>query len=218
MSISFKKGQHNIQLLIDGDKNNTVAKTILSQFITMFDRHYLNYIAYRKQRDLMMVNCFYKMILHDVKINKKHIEKYQFSALVDVKDGIDFGSVVSISQKETIIALEREIAYLKAFYLFYTDLKKIFTNVDDIYYIETKIKKVNIDFILADILESFLCAVYYEFGINKVHEIVENLFKKYISSMHVIDPKMALQEITQKKYKKPPEYTLISKEGRRNRQ
>ena len=142
MSISFKKGQHNIQLLIDGDKNNTVAKTILSQFITMFDGHYLNYIAYRKQRDLMMVNCFYKMILHDVKINKKHIEKYQFSALVDVKDGIDFGSVVSISQKETIIALEREIAYLKAFYLFYTDLKKIFTNVDDIYYIETKIKKV----------------------------------------------------------------------------
>ena len=142
MSISFKKGQHNIQLLIDGDKNNTVAKTILSQFITMFDRHYLNYIAYRKQRDLMMVNCFYKMILHDVKINKKHIEKYQFSSLVDVKDGIDFGSVVKIKKKETIIALEREIAYLKAFYLFYTDLKKIFTNVDDIYYIETKIKKV----------------------------------------------------------------------------
>ena len=80
----------------------------------------------------------------------------------------------------------------------------------------SKRQKVNIDFILADILESFLCAVYYEFGINKVHEIVENLFKKYISSMHVIDPKMALQEITQKKYKKPPEYTLISKEGTDN--
>ena len=142
MSISFANGHRNIQLLVDGDKNNTVAKTILSQFITMFDGHYLNYIAYRKQRDLMMVNCFYKMILHDVKINKKHIEKYQFSSLVDVKDGIDFGRVVSISQKETIIALEREIAVLKAFYLFYTDLKKIFKNMEDIYCIETKIKKV----------------------------------------------------------------------------
>lgn len=142
MSISFKKGQHNIQLLIDGDKNNTVAKTVLGQFVTMFDRHYLNYIAYRKQRDLMMVNCFYKMILKDVKIDKKNLEKYQFGSSVDVKDGIDFGSVVLIPQKETIVALEREIAYLKAFYLFYTDLKKIFKNMEDIYYIETKIKKV----------------------------------------------------------------------------
>lgn len=142
MSISLKKGQHNIQLLIEGNKNNTVTKTILGQFVAMFDRHYLNYIAYRKQRDLMMVNCFYKMILKDVKIDKKNLEKYQFGSLVDVKDGIDFGSVVLIPQKETIIALEREIAYLKAFYLFYTDLKKIFKNVEDIGCIEAKIKKV----------------------------------------------------------------------------
>ena len=77
----------------------------------------------------------------------------------------------------------------------------------------SKRQQMDIDFILADILESFLCAVYYEFGIEKVHEIVENLFKKYINSNQVLDPKMALQEITQKKYKKLPEYTLISKEG-----
>ena len=142
MSISFANGHRNIQLLVDGDKNNTVAKTVLGQFVTMFDGHYLNYIAYRKQRDLMMVNCFYKMILHDVKINKKHIEKYQFSSLVDVKDGIDFGRVISISQKETIIALEREIAVLKTFYLFYSDLRECSPNFADIGCIEAKIKKV----------------------------------------------------------------------------
>ena len=142
MSISFANGHHNIQLLIDSDKNNTVAKTVFNQLITMFDGHYLNYIAYRKQRDLMIVNCFYKMIIRDVKINKKHIEKYQFSSLVDVKNGFDFERVVPISQKETIIALEREISVLKAFYLFHADLKKCFSNFTDIGCIEAKIKKV----------------------------------------------------------------------------
>lgn len=178
MSISFQKGQRNIQLLIDGDKNNTVARTVLGQFISMFDGHYINYISYRKQRDLMIVNCFYKMILQDVKIDKKNLEKYQFSSLVKTGYGVDLNYVLPINSREAVIVLEREIAVLKAFYLFYADLKKIFSNAKDICCIETKIKKVqqlNDDTTMARITtnETIKKNIFNELGVMKEFEKIQ---------------------------------------------
>ena len=82
--------------------------------------------------------------------------------------------------------------------------------------IVAKNSNVKIDLISADVLESFLASVYYEYGIDKVYQIITYLFYNYLNSNDVIDPKMSLQEITQKKYKVLPEYTLLSKEGSDN--
>lgn len=81
----------------------------------------------------------------------------------------------------------------------------------------SKKQKINIDFILADVVESLLCLIFYEFGIEKVYEIVVSLFSIYMNSDQSIDPKMCLQEITQKRYKQLPVYCLISKEGLEHR-
>ena len=74
-------------------------------------------------------------------------------------------------------------------------------------------QKIDVKYILADVLESFLCAIYYEFDIDKVYQLVETLFTKHMTSADAIDPKMQLQEMTQKKYKTLPTYSLVTKEG-----
>lgn len=76
-----------------------------------------------------------------------------------------------------------------------------------------KSKNVNIETIIADIVESLLCLIYYNFGIDKTYEIVKSLFSKYLNSPKILDQKTRLQEITQKQFKQLPVYSLISKEG-----
>jgi len=79
----------------------------------------------------------------------------------------------------------------------------------------SKHSNVMIDTIAGNVFESFLCCIYYEYGIEKVHQIVEELFEEYIN-IDILNPKMYLQEYMQKKYKTLPEYTVISKEGAEN--
>ena len=76
-----------------------------------------------------------------------------------------------------------------------------------------KSKNVNIETIIADIVESLLCLIYYNFGIDKTYEIVKSLFSEYLNSPKILDQKTRLQEITQKQFKQLPVYSLISKEG-----
>ena len=117
-------------------------KLAVNNFIKIFDSHYLQYISYQKQRDLMIINNFYKLILKDVKIDKKLMRKYEFSDLVECNGVVNFDNVTQMNSKETIVFLEYEISILKAFYKFYKhlyeDLKKIFSNAC----IELKMQKV----------------------------------------------------------------------------
>ena len=122
------------------------------------------------------------------------ISRMLFEKFPDAKEGI-------LSKKKSFLC-SREICRIVA--------KEIGLNCEVII---SKRQKIDYDVVLADVLESFLCLVYYEYGINKVHEIVEGLFYKFINSKQIIDPKMYLQELTQKKYKQLPKYSLISKEG-----
>ncbi len=79
-----------------------------------------------------------------------------------------------------------------------------------------KSKNVNIDYIIADVLESLLCSIYYEFNFEKVFEIVKVIFEKYSNYSQELDPKTKLQEIAQKNYKKLPTYSLISQTGEKH--
>lgn len=70
---------------------------------------------------------------------------------------------------------------------------------------------------LADIMESFICVIYLEFGIDKAYEVISFLFEPYLASARQYkDAKMELQEYTQKKYGCLPKYTLIDKTGSEN--
>ena len=70
---------------------------------------------------------------------------------------------------------------------------------------------------LADIMESFICVIYLEFGIDKTYEVISCLFELYLTSARQYkDAKMELQEYTQKKYGCLPKYTLINKTGTEN--
>ena len=122
------------------------------------------------------------------------IARMLFEALSDKKEGI--------LSKEKSFLCSRKICRLVAKEI------KLDTQI-----LTSKRQKFNTDFIIADIVESMLCCIYYEYGIEKVHQIVEKLFYKYINSNNVTDPKMMLQELTQKRYKKLPEYSTLSKQG-----
>ena len=70
---------------------------------------------------------------------------------------------------------------------------------------------------LADIMESFICVVYLEFGVEKAYDVISYLFEPYLTTTRQYkDAKMELQEYTQKKYGCLPVYTLINKTGAEN--
>ena len=61
-------------------------------------------------------------------------------------------------------------------------------------------------------VESIICAVYFEFGIEKTYNIITTLFAPY-DIEDVVDPKMVLQEYAQKKYQTLPQYSILKQEG-----
>ena len=111
---------------------------------------------------------------------------------------------------------EGEMSKKKSFLISRKVAKNIVKNI----HIDTKVKfakNVNFDkdFVIADVLESFLCVVYYEYGLEKVHNIVEELFEDYLYEYNNIptDPKTKLQEYSQKVFKALPVYKIMSKTG-----
>ena len=75
---------------------------------------------------------------------------------------------------------------------------------------------INIDDILADTLESLICVIYQTYNIEKVYDIIHTLFFQYINNEEIENPKMKLQEYTQKHFNCLPEYQVVKKEGTEN--
>lgn len=66
--------------------------------------------------------------------------------------------------------------------------------------------------IIADVVESLICVIYMNFGMDKVYEIITTLFEPY-DNANIKDYKMELQEYTQKHYRCLPLYSIINKTG-----
>ena len=86
------------------------------------------------------------------------------------------------------------------------------------YLIFSKQKKMNSRFdksIFADSLESLIGAIYVDGGYNKSFIFIKRMWFPHLNKQisDDLDPKTKLQELTQKKYKKLPEYRLFKKEG-----
>jgi len=83
-----------------------------------------------------------------------------------------------------------------------------------------KNKKITIeDKVLADCCEALIGAIYLDKGLVAVEKVILNLWKEHISASIItqIDAKTKLQEFSLKKFKKLPNYKLISNTGPRHK-
>ncbi|WP_461505317.1 ribonuclease III [Pseudothermotoga elfii] len=73
------------------------------------------------------------------------------------------------------------------------------------------------DSLLADMLEAVVAAVYIDGGLTAVKKVLLSYFAKYakevVEGKIVFDYKTSLQEITQARYRKLPEYVLVNEKG-----
>ncbi len=69
--------------------------------------------------------------------------------------------------------------------------------------------------IFSDSVESLIGAIFIDGGYNSSFNFISKFWSKYldIEVSKTLDPKTLLQEISQQRYKKLPEYKLIKKEG-----
>ena len=69
--------------------------------------------------------------------------------------------------------------------------------------------------ILADSFESLIGSIFLDGGYQKSYKFIERIWSPYLNQQNSddLDSKSKLQEISQKKYKKLPEYILINKAG-----
>ena len=72
---------------------------------------------------------------------------------------------------------------------------------------------------LADCCEALIGAIYLDKGFVAVEKVILNLWKEHISASIItqIDAKTKLQEFSLKKFKKLPNYKLISNTGPRHK-
>jgi ribonuclease-3 len=77
-----------------------------------------------------------------------------------------------------------------------------------------KNEKMNIS-ILADSIESLIGAIYLDGGFKNAKNFIQSTWDPYfdIEDKYMQDPKTKLQELSQQKLKKLPDYNLIKKEG-----
>jgi ribonuclease-3 len=83
---------------------------------------------------------------------------------------------------------------------------------------EIKTGGMNKPRLLASALEALIGAAYIDLGLKKTTDIIQVLFKPYLSKIEVegegsFDPKTQLQELTQNHYKKTPIYKVEKTEG-----
>jgi len=69
--------------------------------------------------------------------------------------------------------------------------------------------------ILADSIESLIGAIFLDGGFNNAKKFVNKIWGPYfdINEQNMQDSKTKLQELSQQKLKKLPEYNLVKKEG-----
>ena len=131
-------------------------------------------------------------------ISKKLLETYP-----DEKEGILDKKFASLVNKKTCLEIAKNI------------------NLDN--FIRTfnpNNKKIGIeDKIISDSCEALIGAIYLDKGINIVEKVILNLWKKNITQSVVtqIDAKTKLQELSLKKFKKLPNYKIISNSGPRHK-
>ena len=149
MSITFVKKQNNILEKIEDIIYNTKIEDINMQvsnhLMKIFDNHYLNYISHRKQRDLIILNCFYKIILENaVKCDKNIKDKYELSDFFEIKNShMEISNnLLPISLDENVLHLEKEIEILKTLEFAFSNIAEKHQDLKQYLSIDKKMKKI----------------------------------------------------------------------------
>ena len=131
-------------------------------------------------------------------IAKKLLEIYP-----EEKEGILDKKFASLVNKKTCVEIAKKINLEK--YILTFDNKKNSSEIED---------KV-----IADACEALIGGVYLDKGFSEVEKLILNLWSKNIQESVItqIDAKTKLQEFSLKKYKKLPNYKIISNTGPRHK-
>ena len=123
---------------------------IIDRYIKMFDKHFLNFITQRQQRDLAILQYAMQFLLQQAECNKKDFQRLQMSQVFTIEDKhiqVD-NSVVPIDWKLNVLHLEQEISMIKSIHSFVQDvISKHATDCDEkatknLASIDTKMEKI----------------------------------------------------------------------------
>jgi len=186
---------------------------ISNKKISQFE-HHIDYIFKNKQ--LLINSLIHPSFLVDNKKNKTNLandfERLEF--LGDRVLGLAISTIIYKKfSKNNEGDLSKKLSYLaqKNFlHKISIDLK-----INDILKFNfKKNEKMNIS-ILADSIESLIGAIFLDGGFNNAKKFVNKIWGPYfdINEQNMQDSKTKLQELSQQKLKKLPEYNLVKKEG-----
>lgn len=160
-------------------KENSI---IIDRYVKMFDKHFLNFITQRQQRDLTILQYAMQFVLQHTECSQKDFQHLQMSSAFTVEDKhihIDDG-IVPIDWKLNVLHLEQEIAMMKSIHSFVQDViskhatdcdEKAAKNLAGIDAKMEKIKKLTDEAIMERITKGKECR---EYIYNKLHKL-----KKY---------------------------------------
>ena len=169
-----------------GTKENGI---IIDRYVKMFDKHFLNFITQRQQRDLAILQYAMQFLLQNAECSPKAFQLLQMSPAFTIEDKhiqVDDG-VVPIDWKLNVLHLEQEIAMMKSIHSFMQDViskhatdcdEKATKNLASINAKMEKIKKLTDEAIINRITKRKECREYINDKLHKLkryEEILENV-------------------------------------------
>ncbi len=113
------------------------------RFIKMFDKFFFDFISFRKQRDLLIVNSFLISLISDIEVDDKFKKNHRLSDVFSFDNNkiLVNNNLTPISTNELNTGLNLSISTLKKFFDF-AESVKYFDDLDLKKNISAKIKKV----------------------------------------------------------------------------
>tara|TARA_B100000575_G_scaffold287521_1_gene286010 strand:+ start:833 stop:1537 length:705 start_codon:yes stop_codon:yes gene_type:complete len=186
-----------------------ISKNKLNQFE--------NKIGYKfKNKSLLNQSLTHPSFYSELKIDNKKVN--QFERLEFLGDRVLGLSIASMLFKKYKFFNEGDLSKKHSYLVQKNFLYKIAINLEIenlvLYNFKKKNKKMMIS-IISDTVESLIGAIYIDGGHKSSFEFIKKFWISYldIDVSKTLDPKTALQEFSQQKEKKLPEYKIIKKEG-----
>ena len=168
-----------------------------------------------KNIDLLNQSLTHPSYYIDKKINTNKSQFERFEFLGDRVLGLVIASIlISKYKKLNEGDLSKKYSYLVQKNFLYKMALDLSIDKLVLYNFKKNNKKMVIS-ILSDSVESLIGAIFLDGGYRKSYNFIKSYWIKYleIEVPKTIDPKTTLQEFSQQKSKKLPEYKLIKKEG-----
>ena len=187
---------------------------ILKKNINAFEK-IINYSF--KKKEILVSALLHPSFLKEKKINKNSIV-YEFERLEFLGDrvlGLAIASLIFKKFKKLDEGgLSKKLSYLVQKNFLYTISSQLNLNSFLKFSYKKQNSKLNIS-ILADTVEAVIGAIYVDGGFKPSVKFIDYFWGPHfdVEASNQQDPKTKLQEISQQKYKKLPDYKLIKKTG-----